>query len=54
MSAAATATHRASIPTLDSSPQHIREVLERSDHWAAFDILELERLTEKRSVHTWI
>ena len=36
---------------MDNSPRQIREALERSDDWADFDILELERLTEKRYMY---
>ena len=35
---------------MDNSPRQIREALEQSDDWADFDILELERLTDKRYV----
>ena len=35
---------------MDNSPRQIREALEQSDDWADFDILELERLTDKRCV----
>ena len=37
---------------MDNSPRQIREALERSDDWADFDILELERLTDKRYLTT--
>ena len=44
-----TATVQRQAPSImDNSPRQIREALERSDDWADFDILELERLTDKR------
>ncbi|XP_059082020.1 high affinity cAMP-specific and IBMX-insensitive 3',5'-cyclic phosphodiesterase 8A-like isoform X2 [Tigriopus californicus] len=42
------AGHRPSMPNLDNSPIQLRELLEKSDTWSHFNILELEQLTEKR------
>ena len=41
-------SHRPSIPALDNSPAQLRAQLEKSDSWSEFDILEVERLTDKR------
>jgi hypothetical protein len=41
-------SHRPSIPTLDHSPAQARQLLEKSNTWAEFDIIELEKLTERR------
>ena len=50
---AATVQQRQAPSIMDNSPRQIRDALERSDDWADFDILELERLTDKRYVvHT--
>ncbi|XP_076354887.1 high affinity cAMP-specific and IBMX-insensitive 3',5'-cyclic phosphodiesterase 8A-like isoform X8 [Tachypleus tridentatus] len=42
----------ASIPSLDSAPKAIVSCLEKSMEWS-FDILELERISEKRAL-TWL
>ena len=47
-SSSSSGSHRPSIPTLDNATAQLRVLLEKSDKWAEFDILELERLTEKR------
>ena len=48
--AATVQQQRQSPSIMDNSPRQIRDALERSDDWADFDILELERLTDKRYV----
>ncbi len=49
MAAHAHSSHRhSSVPTLENSTAQVRALLEKSDTWAEFDILELERLTSKR------
>ncbi len=51
--ASASSAHRPSVPALEDSPEALRTLLEKSDSWADFDILELERLTEKRCL-VWL
>ena len=40
--------HRHSVPTLENSTSQVRALLEKSDTWAQFDILALEKMTDKR------
>ena len=47
-SAASAAAQRPSVPKLENSPIEVRILLEKSDTWSGFDILELERVTNKR------
>jgi len=39
---------RHSIPTLENSTAQLRALLEKSDSWSDFDVLALERMSEKR------
>lgn len=47
-----TSAHRASLPTIEAAPQQIRALLAECSTWK-FDIIELERLTEKRPL-VWL